>query len=657
MGPLAVCITIIALSGTPVYSLLGFDCRGKGLNVTTLSLTDIGDCELEDLEPVTEETYLQLLQLSEFDHTVGIQCKIEIDRDVQHCGWSSYNSAVQGGKYEYIHEIPSDACRKMQDSGTIYLGGASGIIAGIKVNATTTRAITLAGSLTMDGDCEGAQYSDPMGTWSNVFVQATVKITTRRMELPVKHSTNKVTLPSGIRCPAMEGECYDADGTMTFWKTLPTDTCQFNKYDVLYEGKAHRVSPKPGQKETPVIYTLTTRDITFALARTTETSLCGYKIIQTEHPKLFILETQPGRTFKIQTGISIDNLDIFSYVNSKFIYVEKHMRTQLTQMYRDIMSQKCALEKQILENALSLASIAPDEMAYRIMKSPGYTAITAGEVIYIVKCVPVTCKVRQTENCYSELAVSHNNASHFLLPKSRVLTKSGTLRDCNELLPTMYRIDDAWFKLTPRPVEALPPPTIQPLSKPQWKYVNPANLATSGIYSTQDLDRLRNHIMFPIEKPAMINTLVQGAMGRNIPRGTVSLYNLMDEESLEKIAENTGQQLWNGFVTFGSASAGVLAIILLFRLAKLIIDSIIRGYALHSVYGWSMHLLGAVWSSVTHLLLHLSSRTPTTEDTDPEAPPAEMTTLVTTKEEPSTSHGSVKEMDYGELRKYLHGSK
>lgn len=44
--------------------------------------------------------------------------------------------------------------------------------------------------------------------------------------------------------------------------------------------------------------------------------------------------------------------------------MEKHLKTQLTQFYRDIMSQKYALEKQILENALSLASIAPDEMAF-----------------------------------------------------------------------------------------------------------------------------------------------------------------------------------------------------------------------------------------------------------------------------------------------------
>jgi len=35
------------------------------------------------------------------------------------------------------------------------------------------------------------------------------------------------------------------------------------------------------------------------------------------------------------------------------------------------MEQKCALEKQILQNALSLSGIPPEEMAFQIMKIAG----------------------------------------------------------------------------------------------------------------------------------------------------------------------------------------------------------------------------------------------------------------------------------------------
>lgn len=270
------------------------------------------------------------------------------------------------------------------------------------------------------------------------------------------------------------------------------------------------------------MYTVTTKETTFALTKTTEISLCGYTLVQTEHPKLFILETQRDHTFKIRSRISVDNLDIFAYVNSKFVYVEKHIKTQLTRLYRDIMEQKCALEKQILQNALTLSSIAPDEMAHHIMKTPGYTAVTAGEVIHLIKCIPVECKIRHTEGCFTELPVTHGNRSAFLLPGSRILTLSGTPRDCSELLPPMYRVHGTWFRLMPRPVESLPPPTIQPLTQPTWKYISPSELATSGIYSSSDLERLRSHIMFPVEKPQMLSTLARGAMGQNISPGSIS---------------------------------------------------------------------------------------------------------------------------------------
>ena len=39
---------------------------------------------------------------------------------------------------------------------------------------------------------------------------------------------------------------------------------------------------------------------------------------------------------------------------------------------------------------------------------------------------------------------------------------------------------------------------------------------------------------------------------------------------------------------------------------KMIIDAIIRGYTLHTLFGWNMILLAALFSSTTHLLMHLS---------------------------------------------------
>lgn len=643
-------LTIALILPSLCYGLLGYDCGGSGLNITTLSLLDIGTCNVENLEPDSTETYIQLMQASDYDHVVAIQCRLEVDRTIYYCGMNSHVSIVSDGRKEYVKEIGRENCQRIHDTGTLTVGTA--VVDRLKVNATNHRSITMAGQAHSDGRCAGTQYSDGFGTWENVVVQAALKIVLRSFKTSYKRSTSTINLPTGTRCPVQPGNCIDYDGTETFWDTPTADSCHFNHYDVLYEGIATRLSPKENQT-TPIIYTVTTRDTTFALAKTTEFNLCGYQLYRTEHPKLIILETQKGKVFTAKSQISVDNLDIFTYVNSKFVYVEKHVKHQLTRLYHDIMEQKCALERQILQNALSLSAIAPDEMAYRVMKSPGYTAVTAGEVIHIIQCVPVNCKLRHTETCYNELPVTHKNTTYFLLPRTRILTRKGTHKDCNELLPSMYKLHGAWYRMTTKPLESLPPPIIQPLSTPKWKYVSPDALATSGIYSSEDLDRLRDHIMFPVEKPSMLNTIARGALGQNIPGGSIALMNLLDEEALDKIAESAGKRLWNGFVTFGSASAGVLAIFVIARVIKLIIDTIIHGYALHRIYGWSIHLLGAVWSSITNLLLHMG------KPNQPASPSAERLVPASgdSPDEPLTASAPRKTDEivrpYSELQKYL----
>jgi hypothetical protein len=45
------------------------------------------------------------------------------------------------------------------------------------LNETSHHSITLAGSVTVDGKCDGTQYTDGYETWTNVVVQAAIKIT------------------------------------------------------------------------------------------------------------------------------------------------------------------------------------------------------------------------------------------------------------------------------------------------------------------------------------------------------------------------------------------------------------------------------------------------------------------------------------------------
>jgi len=65
------------------------------------------------------------------------------------------------------------------------------------------------------------------------------------------------------------------------------------------------------------------------------------------------------------------------------MYVQKHIRTQRSQLYRNVL-QQCNVEQKILKNALALAIHSPDAFAYHVMQGPGVMALLAGEVIHTV---------------------------------------------------------------------------------------------------------------------------------------------------------------------------------------------------------------------------------------------------------------------------------
>ncbi|XP_071579592.1 uncharacterized protein [Temnothorax nylanderi] len=404
--------------------------------------------------------------------------------------------------------------------------------------------------------------------------------------------------------------CTDIEGGSTIGALYPT-----KPVDSPHTISCTEVTQKSTDlvnEHSQIIYTANAQDTVFSLTSTSRYQTCGFSFIRTEHPKLVIVETLPEVDIAKRTG-RVENLDLFTYMNSKFVYVEKHIRGQLNQLYRNILLQQCKLELKMMQNALAIAARSPDIFAYHFMKGPGYMALLAGEVIHIIKCVPVEVKLTHTEDCYEQLPVILNNKTHFLTPQTHILLRQGTQINCNSFAPPMYLLGDAWYRIMPRPVETVAPTIMKPMTKPVWRYVSPGALATSGIYTPKDLEDLKDHIMFPAERPAVLNTVARGVMGQSTSLHGGSIANLIDEASIEKYALSAWQKFWSKFLIFGNISAGIIGIYLFIRIFKLILDTLVHGYALHTVYGWSVYLIGAIWDSLTQLLLHLGKRKPDTK--------------------------------------------
>ena len=109
-------------------------------------------------------------------------------------------------------------------------------------------------------------------------------------------------------------------------------------------------------------------------------------------------------------------------------------------LYNKILFQQCKIEQESLKNALAIAESSPDLFAYNLMKGPGYMAMVSGEVIHVIKCIPVEVTVQHGDECYADLRVLHNNKTHFLTPKTHILKSQGTIINCNPFLASQYKI-------------------------------------------------------------------------------------------------------------------------------------------------------------------------------------------------------------------------
>lgn len=225
-----------------------------------------------------------------------------------------------------------------------------------------------------------------------------------------------------------------------------------------------RIQGYDGNKE-KVMYSVKKGDIIFTLVITHDVALCFLPGFATEHPSLFIHVIQHNtRPFTSSIG-EARNMDMFAYVNSKFVHVERHIRNSLTSLYKDVIRHRCDLERTMLETRLGMASTNPIEFAFLVMGGPGFTALQMGELVYIVQCQAVDVSLREDPSCYQEIPVSYLNRSLFVTPRSRLLQQYGTQVECNKLMYPSFYINNDWYRIHNGPHSMKTPQTLNPKTR------------------------------------------------------------------------------------------------------------------------------------------------------------------------------------------------
>lgn len=598
-------------------ALIAYDCGHEKMNRTRISLLTIEECNVKVPEIHHESEDIQLLEINEVATIHIYQCKINIVQSIYYCGMFSHLSLVPGGLSSFIIEITQEECLKIQNNGT-YLLPNSKLISDIRANASTRGTEVIAGVLDSNGYCKGTHYSYGSNSWNDVIVMHAFEFTILDYFGSVRLEDNQVILRNNILCPYLQRQCMDVEFGMSFWDLIPDTSCETMKYNVLYEGSATKIQNLVSHNDsTRIIYTVNSEEVLFALEITEPISVCGYDGFQTEHPRLLIAKkTISGYPFNKGT-VNSRNLNLLTYVNTKFVYVERHIKSQIESLYTNLILKKCELERDVLKMQLAVAHHHPAEFAFMRMKRLGYTAISRGEVIYIIKCQPVEVTIRKTTRCFNELPVNYNNNSYFMTPTTHLLQEYGTEIPCSPILSPAYFLHGSWYGFDPQGhrLENPDPDTLRPSEGTPWKYEDAQHLIEAGIYTVESTEALRRQIMYPMERHALGNIITKAVTGHDVDHQNTNILHLFSRKNFDQLFGHL-EDAWWFFSGFASICSSIMGIWFIIRILKFIFCFIMNLKMIKMTYGKSWWLLAAVCSPITSYILHKRSQQATSESKD-----------------------------------------
>lgn len=99
-------------------------------------------------------------------------------------------------------------------------------------------------------------------------------------------------------------------------------------------------------------------------------------------------------------------------------------------------------------------------------------------------------------------------------------------------------------------------------------------------------------------------SVIREALGYPQADGTLHFENFLTEASIENIFQKTTRKVWGVFYDLGTEVSGFIRIIFVFKLIKLVLDTIIFRILLHSVFGFSWKFFAALFTSLANYLIH-----------------------------------------------------
>nr|WET19886.1 MAG: glycoprotein [Freshwater turtle neural virus 1] len=552
--------------------VIGYDCGTPSANYTTLDLTEIEDCVPAEKVHIGATQNVMVVQKQAIEERMVRTCLILITRHIYRCGMHSHISITPHGFSEDLVQILPSDCNRIHETKTFVYAHVT--VVGLKVNSTISRPIVLAGGVYSGGVCKGGVYTDTHGTYSDVVVQATLKIGLYEQLGLIRVGDDTITIPiTGLSCKYKTGSCMDDERGLATWSTANTEDHECGKYtiDILYQGEA-TVSTNTRDKRRLLIVERQAK--TFAFTLGAKEYLCGREVTSTEHGRIFVAFISDRQTpWSNLPSITTRNIDLSAYIGSKFLYVTQSIEKNVEALAEEMFHRDCLTRRLTLENRLVLSRLAPDHVG-QLVNGKGHFGRVLGEVLHIIQCVPVPVALRYTDKCYQEIPILHNNKSSFLTPVTHLLTRIGTVTPCKTLLSPQFKINGQWYSRTPELVKIAAPQKLTPNSHTEWTYTPLVHAGAGGLYSLEQIQNLQAEMLLPIVRDAVSTNLVRQSLSPS--SHAFNPLSLWGQDDIDNLTDTISSKISFFFTVFGRYASIFVTCYIIWKITVYLISVILN---------------------------------------------------------------------------------
>nr|UUG74113.1 MAG: glycoprotein [XiangYun mono-chu-like virus 8] len=603
-GKLLTIIAIQIVLFNPTSSIIAYDCNGDKVHKTSISLVDTPSCTFSK-ENVTESEMAVAVTQSTLTREVPfLRCLVVAYHHIWRCG-SVIDTNVRGGDYAEVLTLTIQDCENMIYNKKYQTTNGNVVNIDLDSGGRMSFSYTSWGTVSESGSCDPGPVLASNGAVYDKHTRNT------RLEMWYTKGSGRMDverklllMPNGMQCTIEAESCELADYGQVFWKQ-PTPTCksEVDEQSLVYKGPATLIT-NHDTNDKFVHVSFSGHHFQIKLEQRS-TYVCGFRSYYTEHPKLFITlldNSFPDFPLREVTGTDVN---MMNYINSKLVYSLRHVKDQVMDLYRLFEHERCLMQNRITSNLLTLAILSPVEFAYQYFGEPGYTAVVRGEVVHIARCVPVPVVPKHLDLCYDEMPVVYNNVTMFMMARTRLLMKIGTIVECSSDLGARYKFGTRWVTMVHSGLLSVEKPnTISP-DPISYEFEGIEEMMIGGLYTKETISKYQHILTSPMEESVLtsrMNTAIRGgeSMPANYPASNI--FSTADLENIQVKISSGLSAMVNKLLVLGNWFSLVVMIGWVLNTIISLINCGMNYYLVKPEVGFIVALFTCCFSSIYHLI-------------------------------------------------------